>query len=266
MKDYFPEKWCKILQHNNLDSFESLWAHEAEWFEEPNERRGGWSGVCRFDLNLPEGGTVGVFRKTQQNHITRTFSHPFGMPTFVREFKVLLRFKNANIPTMEPVFFAARKIDGDKRAILCSVALDDYTPLEKMVASWKKNGWPDRTMRLRIMQAIAKVMQQMHDHKIQHNCFYPKHIFVRVDENDISIRLIDLEKAKVRPLRSLATFRDLYTLNWHSAEWTRTDRLRFLLIYLGQERLDQKAKQLIHKLQRRILKKGRVHSASEEHR
>jgi hypothetical protein len=56
MKDHFPEKWQEILSHNDLDSFEKLWALQLEWFEEPNQRRGGWSGVSRCDLNYQTSG------------------------------------------------------------------------------------------------------------------------------------------------------------------------------------------------------------------
>ena len=257
MKDHFPDHWRAILRHNNLDSFESLWDLQVDWFEPPNQRRGGWSGVSRCDLELPEGGKIGVFLKRQENHITRTLLHPFGMPTFVREIQNILLFKKASIPALEPVYFAVRKVDGDLRAILCSEALDGYEPLENLVNHWSTEGWPDRKNRQRLMEAVASVMSRMHDHKIQHNCFYPKHIFVRFTETSIDIRIIDLEKAKVRILRRYATFRDLYTLNRQSKAWTRTDRLRFFLIYLGRKHLDHDAKELWRKIAHRTVIKGK---------
>lgn len=258
MKDHLVDRWRAILQHNNLDSFESLWALEAGWFEAPNQRRGGWSGVSRCDLELPEAGKIGVFLKRQENHITRTFMHPFGMPTFVREMQNILLFKRAGVPALEPVFFAVRKVAGDLRAILCTEALDGYEPLENMVERWLTEGWPDRKKRKELMAAVASVMTQMHEHKIQHNCFYPKHIFVRTSEAGVDIRIIDLEKAKVRCLRRFPTFRDLYTLNRHSQSWSRTDRLRFFLLYLGRKCLDSDAKELWRSLAKRTEAKGRV--------
>ncbi|MCK4509713.1 MAG: hypothetical protein KAU27_14290 [Desulfuromonadales bacterium] len=257
MKDHFPDHWREILRHNNLDSFEKLWNLELDWFEEPNQRRGGWSGVSRCDLELPEGGKVGVFLKRQENHITRTVLHPFGMSTFIREIQNILRFKKASIPALEPVYFAVRKVEGDLRAILCSEALDGYEPLENLVKRWSTEGWPDRNTRQRLMEAIASVTSRMHGHKIQHNCFYPKHIFVRLSETAINVRIIDLEKAKVKILRRYATFRDLYALNRHSQGWSRTDRMRFLLIYLGRKRLDCDAKKLWRRIATRTQVKGK---------
>ncbi len=256
MKDYLTEQWRALLLHNNLDSFDRLWAVDAVWVEPPNERRGGWSGVSRCELDLPEGGKVGVFLKRQENHITRTMLHPFGIPTFVREIHNILLFKRAAVPALEPVYFAVRKNSGDLRAILCTVALDGYLPLEALVDKWTKEGWPARSRCRQLMRAVADVLTRMHDHKIQHNCFYPKHIFVCDHEEQIKVRLIDLEKAKVVLMRRFATCRDLYTLNRHSPRWSRTDRLRFLLLYLGVKRLDHHAKALWRQIARRTRRKG----------
>jgi hypothetical protein len=257
MKDYCPEKWLTILRHNDLDSFDQLWSLDVEWFEPPNQRRGGWSGVSRCELDLPDGGKIAIFLKRQENHITRTVLHPFGMSTFVREIQNILRFKKASIPALEPVYFAVRKVDGNLRAILCSAALVGYEPLENLVERWSTEGWPDRKNRQRLMGAVASVMSRMHDHKIQHNCFYPKHIFISFTDAEIKVRIIDLEKAKVKILRRFASFRDLYALNRHARYWSRTDRLRFLLIYLGRKSLDRDAKELWRKIATRTEVKGK---------
>ena len=75
MKQYKSEQWQEILAFNDLDTYEKIWALKAEWFEEPNERRGGWSGVSRIELKLPSGGCVGAFLKRQENHVTSSISH-----------------------------------------------------------------------------------------------------------------------------------------------------------------------------------------------
>jgi hypothetical protein len=85
MKDFIAGDWQQLLDGNGLDSFEALWTLDAGWFEAPNKRRGGWSGVSRCDLEVPEGGSVGVFVKRQQDHVYRSPRHPLrGMLTFVR--------------------------------------------------------------------------------------------------------------------------------------------------------------------------------------
>lgn len=258
MKEYCTDYWRQLLKHNNLDHFDGLWNLEADWFEPPNQRRGGWSGVCRCDLVTPTGDTVGMFLKRQENHITKTLLHPFGMSTFVREMKNILLFKRSSVPALEPIYFAVRRINGNLRAILCTEALDGYESLESLTTRWSDEGFPDKSTRKELMKAIAAVMIQMHRCRIQHNCFYPKHVFVHFAEDGIRVRIIDLEKAKVRIHKSFATFRDLYTLNRHSQQWSRSDRMRFFLTYLGLDKLSPDAKKLWTKIARRTTTKGRV--------
>ena len=119
MKEYTAAEWERIFAFNGLHTFDDFWKLEAKWFEEPNKRRGGWSGVARCELKLPEGGTTAVFLKRQENHITRTFTHPIrGLSTFVREFESIMRYRERNIPSLTPLYFACHRVDGNLRAIL----------------------------------------------------------------------------------------------------------------------------------------------------
>ena len=71
MQDFVNERWRSILAYNKLSDFDALWKLEAEWFEPPNQRRGGWSGVSRCELMLSEGGVVAFLssaRKTMAPH------------------------------------------------------------------------------------------------------------------------------------------------------------------------------------------------------
>ena len=112
MKDFINERWRPILAHNGLTSFDALWKLKADWFEEPNQRRGGWSGVSRCELALPGGGMRAVFLKRQENHKARLWTHPLrGAPTFLREFRHIQHYRACGIPTLEPVYFAMHKVE-----------------------------------------------------------------------------------------------------------------------------------------------------------
>ena len=63
MQEYIGKGWEKILRDNGLADFDSIWNLDAGWFEEPNKRRGGWSGVSRISLKTEEGGSLGMFLK-----------------------------------------------------------------------------------------------------------------------------------------------------------------------------------------------------------
>lgn len=261
MKDYLNERWRPILAHNGLADFNALWALKADWFEEPNRRRGGWSGVARCELAMPEGGKRAVFLKRQENHGTFSWRHPLrGIPTFQREFRKIMHYKACGIPSLEPVFFAVRRSGRDQRAILITEELSGFLSMEERVRLWLESGAPARPVRLCFLRAVAGLLAQMHARGIQHNCFFPKHVFTRLNpDGSVEARVIDLEKSRWRPARTLAARRDLYSLARQSLCWSRSDRLWFFKAYLGIERLTPYAKWLWRDVESRSLKKDRLH-------
>ena len=259
MKDYCNERWRETLAHNGLVDFQAIWQFEADWFEPPNRRRGGWSGVSRCELTHPDGTPRVIFLKRQENHGTPTFWHPFrGEPTYAREFRRIMNYRQAAIPALEPVYFAMRRVGGDDRAILITEELSGYSSLEKQVCRWWQDGAPPRAERLRVLLAVAALMRDMHARGLQHSCFYPKHIFTRREaDGNISVRVIDLEKSRWRPFKILCALRDLYALHCLSPYWSRSDRLRFLKAYLQVSRLTPYGKWLWRKVAQRAARKRR---------
>jgi hypothetical protein len=264
MQDYINERWQPILAYNGLSDFESLWKLEAPWFEEPNHRRGGWSGVSRYELKLPEGGCGAVFLKRQENHGTPSLMHPVrGIPTFFREFKRIMNYRSKGIPTLEPVYFASRMAGKDQRAILITEELTGFISLEDRVQSWLKEGAPNRQIRRSILKSIAVLLQDMHAHGIRHSCFFPKHVFIRLNaDGTVDARVIDLEKSRWRPSKTQCAMRDLYSLSRFSSCWSGSDRLWFFKQYLGIERLTPYAKWLWRNIEKRSVKKSRIQSTS----
>lgn len=260
MKEFLDERWRTILAHNGLTDFGALWDLKADWFEEPNHRRGGWSGVSRCELERPEGGKVAVFLKRQENHKARLWTHPVhGAPTFLREFRHIMHYRDCGIPTLDPVYFGMHKAGKDHRAILITEELAGFVSMEDRVQDWLKNGAPPRAERLPHLEAVAALLRKMHDHGIQHNCYFPKHVFTRVGpDGTVEARVIDLEKSRWRPSRTICAIRDLYTLNHHSLCWSTSDRMRFFKAYLQIDRLTPHAKWLWRIIERRSQRKNRV--------
>ena len=255
MKDFIANGWRPVLGANGLDSFEALWTLDIGWFEAPNERRGGWSGVSRSDVALPEGGSTGIFVKRQQDHVFRSLRHPLrGMLTFAREFANLQRYRSLGIPTLEPLYFALRRAHGHRRAILVTRELSGYVPLDHWLECRDAS---DLERRRELVARIAAVAARLHRHHLQHNCFYPKHIFIGELDGRVDVRLIDLEKTKWRLSRARAGLRDLDTLNRHAPAWSRTDRLRFLLAYYRQDRVDARVRKRWQALAARMYNKRR---------
>jgi len=247
---YISDKWQDVLAFNNLDSHEKIWALQAEWFEEPNYCRGGWSGVSRIELKRPEGVTVGVFLKRQENHMARTLRHPIkGTPTFSREFETIRAFQKAGIPSLNAVFFDQWESAGSKRACLMTEELAGYIPLsseEYQVGGELLSNKEDLTL---LFNKVAALMHVIHKHGFQHGCFYPKHIFVnRSPKGDFELRVIDLEKVKKPFCNRKAIFRDLDTLLRRSSNWSVEDKLEFFKIHQGEENLSARSKRLWKKL------------------
>lgn len=248
MQDYIDENWKEILQANGLLDFDTLWQLDVGWFEPPNKRRGGWSGVSQTSLKQSQGEPVGIFIKRQENHIFRSIRYPIrGELTFTREFHNLLRYNKYKIPAPYLVYHAERYYGADRRAILITAELSDFISLQDLLVSWLINS-PARRQKLAVIYAIARAVHKLHKHRLQHNCLYPKHIFVKQQDSNVEVRLIDLEKTKQRWYRKSACLRDLDTLNRRSPEWSRTDRLRFLLQYKGRSRMDPGVKTLWRQL------------------
>ena len=261
MNDYTAAEWQDIFAFNGLRSFGDFWKIEAKWFEEPNQRRGGWSGVARCELRLPGGGTTRVFLKRQENHITRTLAHPLrGEPTFLREFRCIVRYRECGIPSLTPLYFAWRHEGGNQRAVLLTEELAGFRSLEDTAREWTQNPPPPATRRA-VIRAVAQLLRQIHSHHLRHNCFYPKHVFLRfAGVGPVETRVIDLEKTKTRLFGWDRDYRDLRTLNRHSFGWSRADRLRFFLEYLGRAGLNPEAKEKWRRISRRHLQK---HPADE---
>jgi hypothetical protein len=230
-------------------SFGSLWTIQTEWFEPPNTTRGGWSGVIKTELEVNKQNLT-VFIKRQDKHLTRTWRHCLrGIPTFQREYNNICLLRALNIPTLNPIYFEREK----KKAILITKALDDYSCLDKL----RKNDFSSAQIRS-LLIAVANVIRTLHEYRLQHNCLYPKHIFVSHSETGWKVRLIDLEKLRRNLLRKSAQRRDLSSLSRHTnSDWSRTDRLRFFKAYVGETRLSSSSKTLWREIARKSVKKRR---------
>ncbi|MCD4717112.1 MAG: lipopolysaccharide kinase InaA family protein [Desulfobacterales bacterium] len=259
MKRFITPQWRKIFKQQGLN-FDALWRMDLEPLDEPNIGRGpgGWSSVSSLSIQLPDGNEKSLILKRQKNHFSRTLCHPFrGIPTFEKEISNILRYKRLDIPALEPVFYENRHDSDGIQAILITEYLEGYMPLDELVSSYQGKGWPDRAGRNRLIKALASPVRKLHEKGFQHNCLYPRHLFIRWEDQEIRMRVIDLEKNKWRPLGNKRRVRDLESLHRRTGGFTRSDRLRFLNAYCEIERLDKSAKQLCRQIIRQNRKKNK---------
>ncbi len=226
----------ELLRINNLENFEKLWQAELNWFEPPNYRRSGWSGAARHELQQENGETIGVFIKRQENHRRRTWRYPKGCPTFRIEWQSLKKLTTFKVQVPRPLYYGEHYDQGKAQAILITYELKGFLPLDE----WLR-GAPGgkQNLRTHTLPTIADLIRRFHDHRFRHNALYPKHIMLKVrqDENltATDISLIDLEKSRRVFSPMGARIRDLDTLLRRCPEWTDYEKDLFLSHYLQAE-------------------------------
>lgn len=203
--------------------FDFYWRQQGEWVEEPNQRRGGESGVQR--LNDANGKLL--YAKRQVGHIYRSLLHPFGRPTVLRELDALNSFEQLGVRVPRIVFCGAeRDVDRQWRALLVSEALDGFVELDTWHAEGARERYP-QVVHERMLKDLADNLARMHLGHWQHGCLYGKHVFIKVigegEQAQVEVALLDLEKCRRRISCQRAAGNDLRQLRRHSslndAEW-----------------------------------------------
>jgi tRNA A-37 threonylcarbamoyl transferase component Bud32 len=233
------EEYQQIFFKNQLAEFAQIWAKNIDWFEEPNHRRGGWSGVGQLILPA-NNGELNVFVKKQQNHGRRTVLHPIsGEPTFRREFKRLGFLEKHHIGAPKVVFYEEKKINGNACAILVTKTLINYEPLDVVTKRWFLQENISRQQKKELLKKLAEVLRGFHQSGLVHRALYPKHIFVKNSESQPEVALIDLEKARFSLSFLYRAYFDLSALNRHAEFWSRSQKLYFFLQYFQIKRLNR---------------------------
>ncbi|WP_461536491.1 lipopolysaccharide kinase InaA family protein [Spongorhabdus nitratireducens] len=237
-RNFLMPEYRPLFEQAGFNDFESLWNCTTEWFEPPNYRRKGWSGVSRLEI---EGSTEApFFIKRQENHNTPTLLHPIkGVPTYRREMESIQRFHQRDIPTLDVVYYNERKVGDKHQAILISRALDGYQSLH----DWKQTA-SEAEIAITLLK-LAETVRHMHDQGQCHMCLYSTHVFVRyLSKKDPlvlsgefkpgpDIRFIDLEKARYQLIPEMRRFKDLECLFRHFFGFSRQQAEEFLDHYLN---------------------------------
>jgi hypothetical protein len=210
--------------------FDYFWSQHGEWVEEPNVRRGGQSGVQR--IHADDGGLL--YAKRQTGHIYRSWLHPMGRPTVLRERDALTNLHALNVRVPQLVFCGAqRDAQHQWRALLVTSALEGFEEIEKWYAAGGRERHGER-VHDQILKDLADNLARMHKGRWQHCCLYIKHVFVRVvgegDQARGEVALLDLEKCRQRLTAHQAASKDIGQLRRHSS-FSSVDWNKFLYFY-----------------------------------
>lgn len=212
------------------DRFDYYWNQRGEWVEEPNVRRGGESGVQRV---VGRDGQL-LYAKRQTGHIYRSWLHPFGRPTVLRELDALTGVSRLGVRVPEIVFCGAQPDPQHKwRALLVTKSLDGFQELEQWVAAGGREQYGEAVYE-RVLKDLAENLARMHKGRWQHSCIYIKHVFVSVtgegESAKVEVALIDLEKCRQRLTAYRAAAHDMKQLRRHSS-FSATDWKKLVYFY-----------------------------------
>ena len=212
------------------DRFDYFWNQRGEWVEEPNVRRGGESGVQRV---VGCDGQL-LYVKRQTGHIHRTWLHPFGRPTVLRERDALIGVRELGVRVPEIIFCGAQRDPVHKwRALLVTKSLDGFEEIEQWYAGGGRERYGE-AVHDRVLKDLAENLARMHKGRWQHSCIYIKHVFVRVtgegDAAKVEVALIDLEKCRQRLSAQRAAIHDMKQLRRHSS-FNATDWSKLVYFY-----------------------------------
>ncbi|KAF1061290.1 MAG: Protein InaA [Pseudomonas citronellolis] len=155
-----------LRQISGEDAIDRWLQLPGKWVEEPNQRRGGESGVQRLD---DCNGHL-LYAKRQVGHIYRSLLHPFGRPTVLRELDALNSFEQLGVRVPRIVFAGAeRDAEHQWRALLVSEALDGFVDLDTWHAQGAREHYP-QVLHERMLKDLADNLARMHLGHWQHGC------------------------------------------------------------------------------------------------
>ncbi|MGZ0655524.1 lipopolysaccharide kinase InaA family protein [Coraliomargarita sp. W4R72] len=241
-----------MLEAAGLLDIESVSQREFDWFEAPNRRRGGWSGVSRIVLNpdAPVAEQKAVFLKIQQNHFyiaPNTYLRK--RLTFEREFAAIQALRPHCSALPQAIMFAKWQENGNQGSILVTEALDNWTPLDKWQLGQLDTPAPDTSTLHRALEAIARTAREINQAGWIHMCFSAKHLFVKETNNqDFAVRVVDLEKTRQRIGLNRRTIKDCSHFLRHTPKLSDANKVHFLKAYFQTESFTAAQKALISKM------------------
>lgn len=207
-----------VLKLDPQDAFDQWLALPGEWVEPPNIRRGGESGVKRV---LTSSGGV-LYCKQQVAHTYYSLRYPLGYPTAMRERDVLQACMALKVTVPKVVYAHCRKVAGVWQALLVAEALEGFSSLEECYARGDEQSWGE-ALHQRVLQEFGACIARFNRGRWQHGCLRMKHIFVRVQGEDVEVALLDLEKSRQRFTVGQAARHDIEQLkrrsSWSDSQW-----------------------------------------------
>lgn len=203
--------------------------------------------VQQTRMPLPDGRLLDVFYK--QYEFARPAWKFIGRPSKARcEFQNYATFARLNIRCAEPIACGEDRdaLGRLRRAFIVTRAIPSA---QTLVEFWSERRAPRRE-RIALIEQLARWTQRIHNESFFHHDLVWRNILANRDgKGSPQLWWIDCPRGSFNtwsPLRSRKQLKDLASLDKSAAKFcTRTERLRFVKIYLDITRLTDAAKKLI---------------------
>ncbi len=172
----------------------------------------------------------------------------FGSSKASREFMNLRRLREWGLDAPEAVAFGQERRAGVvTRSLLISDGIPDPMPLHLAIVRWLPSQAADarRAWKAELIRRLAVYTRKMHEHQFVHHDYFWRNIILTGTSLG-RFSLIDSHKGGLWApgFGQRARAKDLATLDAPAPGFfRRTERLRFLLLYLGKKRLSREDKQ-----------------------
>lgn len=248
--------WESFLQTHGLNSLDAVYRHPGG---EPITRSGS-TEVRRFAVRDGDAVRTIFIKKYWSNSARQLRSGMlrgtlFGRSKAHREFLNLARLRTWGLDAPAPVAYGEqRRFRFLIRSFLISEGVPNPCGLDTLirdVMSEESPGAPP-ALRRELIDRLARYVRRLHEYHFVHHDLFWRNIILSGQSLD-HFNLIDAHKGRVwlPGTETLARAKDLATLDAAApAFFRRTERLRFLLLYLGQDRLDARGRQLAGRILR----------------
>lgn len=234
------EKYEELLRGNGLSRFPDFMSFQGGKVHKKLPLR----TVRRIELSH-KGGSGNFFMKRHAGslrvgEVIRAGLSGFPLSWGKKEWEVIQAFRRSGIPTLTPVA-AGEKISFLKQeSFLITEELQGFGSLETYIKTrFQPPLTHERISEKRdVIREVARIAAKMHESGFNHRDFYCCHIFIRNGEDGRRRwSVLDLQRVDYRRwFRKRWIVKDLAALNYSAAApvITRTDRLRFLKVYMAE--------------------------------
>ncbi len=238
----------ELLQANGLDSLDALFVPEpGEALDKPGLES--WRERFRLTLEGVGAGRTAYLKRFRdpppaaRREVRRAANGARSVAGL--EWSWMHRLAADGIPCVRPIAWG-EQLEGsrERRSAVISAAVPGRS-LERWTGEWSS---VDRPRIRSLLPVAASLVASLHRHGYVHRDLYLSHVFYEPTASlDESLCLIDLQRVK-RPVWFTERWlvKDLAALNYSTPASlvSRTDRLRWLKLYLGGKTIDARAKRL----------------------